>query len=231
MLENFIQDVNMFKLFSVGTKFGIKTWYNRLVLNPICIRRPNIEELEELGYTFIATEKGYNLINSNGQILLTEPHITSIGWFITQEVVAFSKRDETCGLFFVKSKKYVYNITDAIEETEFIQTFRNNNTGLVTYSGKQIFEPIFCEVAILDSYNGIYIAYNSDESVILNSVSWTTPTEKLKSAKASRSGILVQYLDGTYGWLNSFTGLKLEPEEQTIYQHQFMKMAEKKKVP
>lgn len=231
MLENFIQDVNMFKLFSVGAKFGIKTWYNRLVLNPICIRKPNIEELEELGYTFIVTEQGYNLINSNGQILLDEPHISSIGWFISQEVVAFSKKNETCGLFFVKSKNYIYNLTDAIEETEFIQTFRNNTTGLVTHSGKQIFEPIFCEVAIIDSYNGIYIAYNSDGTVVLNSTNWKLPTEKLKSAKANRSGIFVQYLDETYGWLNSFTGLKLEPDELTIYQHQFIKMAEKRKVP
>lgn len=223
---NVIQDIGAYKIFSVGIKYGIKTWCNRLILNPICTRRPNLEELERFGYTFIVTEEGCNLVDNTGNLYLEEQHISKIGWFIQNKVVAYATQDGHEGLFFVKTKLYIRNITNANDEHEFIQTFCGKYTGAAAHSGKQIFEPNYSAVAIFDKE--IYIAYKEDGTAILNSLAWKNQSEEAENFKLSPSGIMAQYKNGTYAWIKPETGEKIDNSELTRCQQQLIKLAEKK---
>lgn len=224
-MKNFITtDTNLYKLFPVGEHYGIITWCNRLIFEPRCIRKPNVLALEKYGYTFVHLEEGLNIINNQGDLLL-EDCVKRIGWVIEPQIVGFTDDNNSDGLLFLETMNIIRNLTDISFEETFYQIFRGKKVGIVTLSGKTIFEPLYSGVAIFD--HNIYIAYTVKRNAILNSESWEKPI-RAEVFKKYRVGILAKFCSGEYAWVNSKTGKVLKQEELTRNQINLLEMAKKK---
>lgn len=227
MRKKFIpEDINKYKVFvTAAGKYGITTWDRKHVFPPKCLTIPDIESLEDLGYTFVRLQSGYNIIDECGQLLLNE-NVSDIGWLIRGETIGFVKNDGTENLFFVRNNCYVCNITDISFEDNFLQTFRGKLIGLATYSGVEVFKPKYSAVATFT--NNIFIAYSNDGKMFLNAPEWDSMTKSAEDFKCMRAGILAKYTSGEYAWINPHTGKDMKENELTGMQLNLLLFAREK---
>ena len=206
--------VDEFKPFTVNRKIGIKKWDGSLIVPPICIETPDLNDLENLGYTFIHTEEGCILIDKLGKQLLGP--MEEIGWFYEPKhlIVAFKNfESESCGLYFVESKETVDGIDDATMETNFIQTVAKSKVGAVSYEGKVIFEPNYKEIAIFGKR--FFIAYDENAHATITYSKWKRSISgltyyKVLLRKRCNEVLLVRNYNGKFQWINCETGEELE---------------------
>lgn len=223
-MKTIIPDTNMYKIFPVGERYGILTWCNRLIFEPLCIRKPNIVALERYGHTFVLLEQGFNIIDTEGELLLKEC-VQEIGWVVRNKIIGYTAFDGTENLYFLETKNVIRNLTDLSFEETFYQTYRENRVGLITLSGQTIFEPIYSGVAIFDQ--DIFIAYTPKRNALLNSPLWEKAV-RAESFKNYPVGILAKFSAGKYGWINPDTGRILKQEELTKNQRNLIEIAMKK---
>ncbi len=222
-MKNFkIPDINMYKVFKLNGKYGIKRWDGLLVLNPISLKRPDIVELEIKGYTFVVLEEGCNVVDKNGDLLIHNFCIQEIGWF-KDDIVAFTDVVGNCGLFFINSKKIIKNITDAECEKHCIRTWSNEKAGLSTYTGFEIFPPVYYEPTVFYGDN-IFIGYCEDGTSVLNAESWAEPIHA-KAFKVMQRGIIMKSLEDEYSWIDLQTGKRIVEETLSRAQKQMLGFA------
>lgn len=220
--------VDEFKPFTVNRKIGIKKWDGSLIVPPICIETPDLNELENFGYTFIHTEEGGILINKLGQQLLRP--MEEIGWFYDPKylIVAFKNfESESCGLYFVENKETVNGIDDATMEPKFIQTVVKSKVGAVSYEGKVIFEPNYKEIAIFGKR--FFIAYDENAHATITYSNWKHSISgltyyKVLLRKRCNEVLLVRNYNGKFQWIDCETGEELEETRELA---NFRKLAEK----
>ena len=221
----FPQDVNQYKIFSVSGKYGVATWQNRLILNPICVSKPNIELLEDFGFTFIQTVDGQNIIDENGRILMKH-FVYELAWISKGKIAVFQDKEGNEGLFFPKQQRYINNITNAEFKNGMIETNWGALKDLATMEGKEVFRPLY--YAIVDFSHNMYIAYSNDKTAILNSPKWEKETPKAFEFKILKNGIMGKFHNEGYQWINPENGNLIPEEEQTYNQKKLLEFARKK---